>query len=168
MTLRDLMYSDAESVFGNVGEFAESLTLYHYSATALTINQLLSVAACPPIADGEFDAADRRQLAGLYRYGDLGTTTESIAGIFEEDNLDALQSLAMDDSSGRRVTELAALELPASVSIVCDETPTKCDYIIRNEIRWNCIRVIGRDSAMQTVALRRDDRVTVKGVRNRP
>lgn len=166
-TFRDTMQYDAENVFLDANVFAEALTLHTPSASTLSVNQLLSLLRMPPIPDGDIDGADRRQLLGQYRFGDNGAGETEFNGIIDEDNVDLLQGLNLESQDGTRETDFAVLECSASLTIVTGVVAGQRSYITQADgTRWECLRPLGRDSGMQSIAIRKDTKVTTK--RGRP
>lgn len=168
-TLREQMIADVAAVFLNTDEFAELITLTHPAgALGLTLNQRRSLLGLPADPDGVIDNADRRQWLGGFRFGDrTATTEEDVPAVLDEDNLDALQSTNLESEFGRRLDEFAILELAEDVTVVCDKKPELCTIATIGGVDWYCVRRIGRDDGMQSIALLRHSKIASRKSRPR-
>lgn len=169
-TFRDAIDYDAANVFLNTDEFADTITLTHPDSAGSTMspNQMLSALEMMPVPDGDVDSQDRLQLLGLYRLGDVSTAASSVTAIVDFDNLDVIQGMGLDTEFGRRVEEFGVLELDIDTVVYCDLKPELCSYVTIDGNRWSCVRQLGRDSGMQSVAILRQSKVTTKRGRAKP
>lgn len=66
------------------------------------------------------------------------------------------------DRSGERIHRQCLLELPASVTVNCENEARRHDtFLIGGEL-WRAHRIRGRDAGAQTVELRRNEQITTK------
>lgn len=82
----------------------------------------------------------------------------TLTAVFDQD--DDNGQPGHDSMFGNRLMRQARLELAATVTVTCGETHRERDTFLIAGILWGAVRIIGRDSAMQTILVEYQDSPT--------
>ena len=109
------------------------------------------------------NTSDFAQTVTHYPLGVVASGTSRTAVV----DLDAEDAAApsVDTDDGAALVRFGLVELPATVTVTCSETPEARDsFLIASQI-WDAVRIAARDNDMVTVLVRREEPVSTKRTR---
>lgn len=83
---------------------------------------------------------------------------DTLTAVFDQDEDNSAPSFS--NEFGTRLIRQARLELAATVTVTCAEAGRTRDTFLIDSLLWGAVRIVGRDSAMQTVLIERQDNPT--------
>lgn len=100
---------------------------------------------------------DFAQTVTHYTYNGSSFTSTSRTANFDE-----FGGAVEDTQIGRRFVRRAIIDLPATVTVVCNDDQAKCDYFTVSGERWDVESVPERDAGMVSVQVVRYEKVATR------